>query len=181
VISFYRDVTGSNISVNWPMLKQINITSNTAVSLTLRDASFEKCLENTFKSVDGGQFVAIVVDRNVITITSELDLPRYMLTKTYEAKDLTQSDNIQNLALVMTNLIRNQPGGGEVQSFGDKLIITTSLQSHEQVAKLLESLCPGPSTHPTAELGHQIGAEGGVTVRSPDGTTLRADKLTVSK
>lgn len=153
VIDFYREKTGANIVVNWSMLKPLNITENSACTLQLKDATLEKCLEATFKQFDNGSLVAIVVDRNVLTITSQMDIPSYLVTKTYQVKDLlSQSNSNGNLVSVVQNLIQDQPGGGgNVQQFGDNLVVTTPLTSQDQVAKLLESLRrSAPSTQPSA-------------------------------
>jgi hypothetical protein len=157
VIDFYRDTTGANIVVNWSMLKPLNITKDSACTLQLKDATLEKCLEATFKQFDGGGFVAIVVDHNVLTITSQMDVPSYLVTKTYHVKDLLGQQNSNNpnnpngdLASVVQALIMDQPGGGgTVQLFGENLIVTTPLTSQDQVAKLLESLrSSAPATQP---------------------------------
>jgi hypothetical protein len=144
VIDFYRDATGSNIVVNWRALEEAGIDQSAQVSLRLKDTRFETALSATLRQV-GASRAALVIDRGILTITTQADLQSYLLTKTYEVRDLVgdQAEGMQALVGVMQSL--NQEGGVGVQAFGTKMIITALPTAHEQVDKLLADLRNNPS------------------------------------
>ena len=116
----------------------------------MKDVSFETVLNSTLRQIDaqGTQQVAIVIDQGVITVTTQWDLPYYMLTKTYDVKDLLgENAPMQSLVTVIQNL--GPQGGVVVQSFGTKLIVTAVPDGHEQVEKLLADLRMGSTTKPS--------------------------------
>jgi hypothetical protein len=147
VVGFFRDITGANIAVNWKALEQIGVDKNSPITLRMKDASFETVLNATLRQLDASQ-VVIVIDQGVITLTTQWDLPSYMLTKTYDVKDLLgENTPMQSLVTVVQNL--GTQGGIIVQSFGTKLIVTAVPNGHEQVEKLLADLRTGATTKPS--------------------------------
>jgi hypothetical protein len=150
VIDFLRDVTGGNIVVNWKTLEEAGIDKNAQVTLQMKNTPFESVLAATLRQA-GGQKLALVIDRGIITITTQYDVPGYMLTKAYNVKDLAASPQEMNdLVNVVQNLTQTQDGG-TVQAFNKKLVITATARAHEQVEKLLEDLKSGATTQPAAE------------------------------
>lgn len=144
VIDFFRDITNSNIVVNWRALEEAGVDKSDQVSLRLKDTRFETALSATLRQV-GASRAALVIDRGVLTITTQADLMSYLLTKTYEVRDLVgdQAEGMQSLVSVMQSL--TQEGGVGVQAFGTKMIITALPSAHEQVDKLLADLRNNPS------------------------------------
>jgi hypothetical protein len=111
VIDFFRDTTGANLFVNWKALEQCGIDRNMQVTLRLNDASFDTVLTAAIRQVDA-QTLALVIDRGVITVTTVMDLPGYLLTKTYDVKQLAESnEDMQSLCNVVQTLTATQEVG----------------------------------------------------------------------
>lgn len=147
VIDFYRDVTSSNIVVNWQALEEAGVDRSAQVTLRLKDIRFETALSATLRQV-GASRAALVIDRGILTITTQLDLGSYLLTKTYDVRDLVGDDAREMPPLMQVMQSLNQEGGVAVQAFGTKLIITALPSAHEQVDKLLADLRTNPTTRP---------------------------------
>jgi beta-lactamase regulating signal transducer with metallopeptidase domain len=149
-VDYFRDVTGANIAVNWRALEAAGVDRNAPVSIRMKDADFETILDNTLRQVSDNQ-AALVIDRGIITITTEADVSNYMLTKTYDVTEVvndavSQANPMQSLVGVVQSL---SPNGMIVQSFGTKLIVTAEPNAHEQVEKLLAELRKSSTTQPS--------------------------------
>ena len=164
VIDFYRDVTNSNIVVNWRALEEAGVEQSTAVSLRLKDTRFETALSATLRQI-GASRAVLVIDRGVLTITTQMDLGTYLLTKTYEVRDLVGNEAREMGPLVQVMQGLNQEGGVSVQAFGTKLIITALPGAHEQVEKLLADLRTNPTTRPVSMVEKNIT----ISTRPPGG------------
>src|SRR5207248_2909964 len=75
VIDFLRDVTGTNIFVNWRALEAVKITKEAPVTARLEKVTFAKVLDTVLESVAGGKGkLGWIVDEGVITISTADDL-----------------------------------------------------------------------------------------------------------
>ncbi len=161
VFDFCRDVSSANLFANWSTLEAAGIDKNSPVILHLKDATLETVLTATLRQLKAQHALAMVIDQGVITITTQFDLPGYLVTKTYDVTDLIRADSdITSLVTVMQSLTMTQEGGISVQSFGTKLIITAVPNSHEQVEKLLTDLRNKPTTQPAPILPKTAGGRG---------------------
>ena len=126
VIDFFRDTTGANISVNWQALEQQGVDKNAPITTRVKDVSFDTVLNSTLRQL-GAEQAVVVIDQGVITITSGWDLPSYMLTKTYDVKDLVSEQaepNAMQSLVTVVQTVATSPAGMNVQSYGNKLIVT---------------------------------------------------------
>jgi type II secretory pathway component GspD/PulD (secretin) len=92
VIDFFRDVTGTNIFVNWKAVEAAGVNRNTPVSARLRNIRFAKALTVLLDSATGGADkpkLGYLVDDGVITISTAEDLVvGDGLTRVYDVRDL---------------------------------------------------------------------------------------------
>src|SRR6185503_19872463 len=89
VIDFLRDVTGANIFVNWRALEAAGIDRNTPVTARLRDVKFSKALQTILSDVGGGTVkLGYTIDEGVITISTDEDLSKNVVTRVYDIRDL---------------------------------------------------------------------------------------------
>jgi beta-lactamase regulating signal transducer with metallopeptidase domain/type II secretory pathway component GspD/PulD (secretin) len=88
-IDFLRDVTNVNIFVNWKALEASGVDRATVVSARLRDVKFSKALKMILKDVGGADVkLGYEVDDGVITISTEEDLAKNVVTRVYDIRDL---------------------------------------------------------------------------------------------
>src|SRR4029078_5882592 len=89
VVDFLRDVTGANIFVNWKALETAGVDRTAPVTLRLRDVKFSKALTTILDDVGGGTVkLGYTIDQGVITISTEEDLARNVVTEHYDIRDL---------------------------------------------------------------------------------------------
>ena len=89
VIDFLRDVSGSNIFVNWKSLEAAGIDRNTPVTASLHNVKFAKALNVILDSVGGGQTkLGYTIDEGVITISTADDLAKNVVVRVYDIRDL---------------------------------------------------------------------------------------------
>ncbi len=117
VIDFLRDMTGTNIYVDWPALERASIAKDAQVTARLRDIKFSKALELIFKSVEGEDDehkLGYSLDQGVITISTRKELNKDVLTRKYDINDLLfvapDYNDAPNLSL--QNASQGQTGGG---------------------------------------------------------------------
>jgi len=88
-VEFLRDVTSTNLFVNWKALEAAGIERNTVVTARLRDVKFAKALKTILNDAGGGTVkLNYEVDDGVITISTEEDLSRNVNTRVYDIRDL---------------------------------------------------------------------------------------------
>jgi type II secretory pathway component GspD/PulD (secretin) len=69
VVDFLRDITGSNIFVNWNAMQQVGIKKDVPISLRLREVPFREALRLIINEAAAGKAeLDYHVDQNVITI-----------------------------------------------------------------------------------------------------------------
>jgi general secretion pathway protein D len=123
VIDFLRDVSGSNIFVNWKSLEAAGIDRNTPVSANLRNVKFSKALNVILDSVGGGQTkLGYTVDEGVITISTQDDLSRNVVVRVYDIRDLIVNipDFTDAPAFSLDQSQSSGGGGGSGQPLGQQ-------------------------------------------------------------
>lgn len=89
VVDFLRDVSQTNIFVNWRALEAAGIARDTQVSARLQDVKFAKVLEVILNEVGGGTVrLNYTIDEGVISISTEEDLSQNVVTRVYDVRDL---------------------------------------------------------------------------------------------
>jgi hypothetical protein len=88
-IDFLRDVSGTNIFVNWSVVEAAGVSRNTPVTARLFNVPFSKALDVALISASGTSVpLAYSFEDGVITISTEQDLLRNTVTRTYDVRDL---------------------------------------------------------------------------------------------
>lgn len=138
VIGFLQDVSGANIFVNWRALESAGIDRNTPVTARLRDIKFSKGLSTILSDVGGGVVkLTYTVDEGVITISTEEDLSKNVITRVYDIRDLIINvpdfDQAPNFNLANTNTGGGGRGGGG--GGGQSLLSNTNQNEEEEGPK----------------------------------------------
>jgi len=87
-IDFLRDVSGSNIHVNWKAIEAAGITPDTAINIKLRQVLLQKVLGLLLSEASGGTELAFYIDDGVIEITTKEIADNTMYTVLYPVQDL---------------------------------------------------------------------------------------------
>ena len=87
-IDFLRDVSGSNIHVNWKAIEAAGITPDTAINVKLRQVSLRKVLTLLLSEASGGVGLTFYIDDGVIEITTTEIADNTMYTVVYPVQDL---------------------------------------------------------------------------------------------
>lgn len=168
VVDFLRDVTGTNIFVNWRALETAGIDKESKVTLQLRSVSFGQALKSILRDVGGGAVrLDYVVEDNVLVITTEEDAASDTETQFYDVSDLLLSsagdaltgkertERVDSLISVIQDTAardswRDNGGSvGSVREFNNKLIISQTTRAHQQIQDLLTRLREKPTTQPS--------------------------------
>ena len=162
-IDFLRDITSTNIFVNWRALEAAGIDRNSPVTLKLKNVAFRDVLSLIAR--DQGNGMNFKMENGVIVI----DVPvqparaRKLTTKTYDVMQLLGNVNDDTLPAKMKNLeevVRTtvQPMSWQDQSTGisafqSQLIVTAADEVHAGVEQLLKMLerGDGATTKPSTQ------------------------------
>jgi len=87
-IDFLRDVSGSNIHVNWKAIEAAGITQDTPINIKLRQVSLRKVLGLLLSEASGGVGLTFYIDDGVIEITTTEIADNQMYTVVYSVQDL---------------------------------------------------------------------------------------------
>src|SRR6266850_210709 len=87
-IDFLRDVSGSNIHVNWKAIEAAGITPDTAINIKLRQVLLQKVLGLLLSEASGGAGLTFYIDDGVIEITTREIADNTMYTVVYPVQDL---------------------------------------------------------------------------------------------
>ncbi|MGB7158440.1 MAG: M56 family metallopeptidase [Tepidisphaeraceae bacterium] len=181
VIDALRDVTSSNIFVNWRAIEAAGIDRGAPVSLNLRDVAFKDVLALVLKEQGGG--LAYRIENGVITIDAPDRAlpPTKLVIRAYDVGDLATdytregqpSRSVNDLGLVILSNVEpnswiKNGGTGSISVFASKIIITASESVHADVQKLLKILRETPATQPSARPGDS----------EPNDATLMLEPLT---
>jgi general secretion pathway protein D len=118
VIDYLRDVTATNIYVNWRALEAAGIDKTTAVSIRLRDVKFSKALRTILDDVGGSNVkLGYTIDDGVITISTADDLAKNTNTRVYDIRDLIidvpDFTNAPPFDLAQVTQVSSGGGGGQ--------------------------------------------------------------------
>jgi uncharacterized membrane protein YgcG len=117
VVDFLRDVSGSNIFVNWRALEAAGINKDAPVTARLKDVRFSKALNTILSDVGGGNIkLSYTIDEGVITVSTAEDLAKNTNTRVYDIRDLLVEvpdfDNAPDFSLMQNGNGGSQGGGG---------------------------------------------------------------------
>lgn len=88
-VDFLRDVSGTNIHVNWRALEQAGIGKDATVNLRLRSVPLRKVLRLLLsEAASGNNTLTFFVDQNVLEITTREIADQTMFTRIYPVEDL---------------------------------------------------------------------------------------------
>jgi uncharacterized membrane protein YgcG len=88
-IDFIRDLTNSNLHVNWKAIEAAGVGKDTQVNLRVRDIRLDKVLTLMLNDAGGGsELLTFFVDSGVIEITTREEADKQVFTKVYPIQDL---------------------------------------------------------------------------------------------
>ena len=162
VVDFLRDVTASNIFVDWRALEEAGIDRNAPVTVRLRDVAFKNALAIVLRGVNPELYYN--VENNVIQIGWNAPARAEKLeVKTYDAGDVLGADaagpDVKVHMSELVTIVREnvQPatwqesgGNGKVNALGTRLVVTASESVHHDVDALLKTLRENPAAKPAA-------------------------------
>jgi hypothetical protein len=152
VIDFLRDVSGSNLVVEWGALQNAGLDRNTPVTLRVRGVSFGHALELVLSSAGGGSVpIEYAIDRNVIRISTAEDLDRVTEVRAYDVRDIVPNEMpMAELATLIREAVApdswRDAGGsvGAIHSSKHKLIVTQNPMNHLEIKAILQMLREEP-------------------------------------
>jgi len=113
-LNYLRDVSGANLVVNWKILEQAGVTKDTTITLNVKDLPLKKMMRLVLDQASPNAQLVFDVSENVITVTSQEEADRHMVTKVYAVDDLLlQPTNKQPPPLNLgVSTVTNGNGGG---------------------------------------------------------------------
>ena len=158
VIDFLRDVSGTNLIVEWGPFSAAGLDRNIPVSLRLKNVRFGQALELVLSSAGGGSVpLGYTIDRNVIRISTTEHLDRITDIRAYDVRDIVPAEMpMPELTKMITEAVApdswRESGGsvGTVHASKHKLIVKQTPMNHRQVRDVLKMLREDPSRVPQA-------------------------------
>jgi hypothetical protein len=151
-IDFIRNSGKVNVVIDWQALQGAGVERATTVSLRLRDVSSDRALTEILALAGSGR-ARYYIDEGIVRITTADDAERVTFTRTYDVRDLAADarSSVELRELVERTIspatwINDK--GGQISTFGGKLVVTASDETHREVGRLLDSLRAGPATAP---------------------------------
>jgi len=123
-LNYLRDASGANLVVNWKVLEQAGVAKDTTITLNVKELPLKKMMRLVLDQASPNAQLVFDVSDNVITVTTQEEADRHMVTKVYVVDDLLlQASNKQapNLNLSLTVSGGNGAGGygsGQGTGFG---------------------------------------------------------------
>ncbi len=116
-IDFMRDISGSNIVVDWKAIESVNITRDAMINLDLHQVRLEKLLDLVLQQAGPGNLLTYYVDENVIHITTQVAADQKLITIVYDVEDLISgSDDFDyTISLNVNNGSSGQSGAQGTQ------------------------------------------------------------------
>ena len=116
-IDYLRDVSGTNIVVNWKVLEGVGVAKDTVISLQVRDLTLRKMLQLVLDQASPNAELVTSVDSNVINITTQEDADKQVITKVYIVDDLVMAPTVRqapslSLGTSTTTTVTSGSGGG---------------------------------------------------------------------
>jgi hypothetical protein len=87
-IEFLRDVSGTNLHVNWPALEAVGVSKETPINVRLRHVSLRKVLTLVLNESSSGTALTFYVDDGVIEVTTREIADKQLVTRLYPIEDL---------------------------------------------------------------------------------------------
>jgi uncharacterized membrane protein YgcG len=115
-MDFIRDVSGTNIVVNWRALGEANVTRETPINLRLYGVPLRKVLTTVLSEAGAGTALTYTIDDNVVTVTTQELADKVIYTRIYPIEDLLLE--IPNFDNAPDFNLSAQQGGGSGGSGG---------------------------------------------------------------
>jgi hypothetical protein len=87
-IDFLRDVSGSNLHVNWAAIEAVGVGRDSVINLRLRNTPLRKVLQLVLSEAGAGDLLAYYVDDDVIEVTTREIADHDLITRIYPVDDL---------------------------------------------------------------------------------------------
>src|SRR5580698_7722776 len=87
-IDFLRDVSGSNINVNWKALAEANVQKDAPITVRLYGVPLRKALSVILDEATGGEALTFYTEDNVIEVTTKAVADKIMYVRVYPIEDL---------------------------------------------------------------------------------------------
>jgi hypothetical protein len=87
-LDFLRDVTGTNVHINWQALEAVGVGRDTTLNLRMRNIPMRKVLKLVLSEAGSDDLLAYYVDGDVIEITTRELADRDLVTRIYPVDDL---------------------------------------------------------------------------------------------
>src|SRR5882762_973243 len=87
-VDFLRDVSGSNMHVNWKAIEAAGVTQDTQINIKLRQVTVSKVLRLLLTEASGGVGMTFYIEDGVIEITTSELADNQMYTVVYPVQDL---------------------------------------------------------------------------------------------
>jgi hypothetical protein len=87
-IDFLRDVSGSNINVNWKALAEANVQKDAPITVRLYGVPLRKALAIILDQATGGEALTFYSEDNVIEVTTKAAADKIMYVRVYPIEDL---------------------------------------------------------------------------------------------
>ena len=157
VIDFLRDVTNTNIFVNWRALEAAGVERSAPVTARMRDVTFAKALEVILQSVGGKKKLGYELDEGVLTISTADETGGTPETTVYDVRPLltapagggnaaaAAAEREDAILKMVTGSIapstwKEGGGSGTARIQGGQLVVTTTAENQKAVANLLEQV-----------------------------------------
>ncbi|HVS73554.1 MAG TPA: hypothetical protein VHQ47_20185 [Phycisphaerae bacterium] len=111
VVDYLRNISGANIVVNWKVLEAAGVSQDSPITIDARGVTLRKALQLVLDQASPTVPLTFDVDENVISITTQEDADRVMITKVYIVDDLVMPDYQQNIQVPTFNLQAVTQGG----------------------------------------------------------------------
>jgi type II secretory pathway component GspD/PulD (secretin) len=111
VIDFLRNISGTNLVVDWKTLETAGVQKDTPISLQIRDVTLRKMLQLVLNQASPNAPLSFAVDGNIIQVTTQEALDKQLVTKVYIVDDLVVVPNT-NVQAPRINLTSMTGSGG---------------------------------------------------------------------
>lgn len=111
VIDYLRTISGANIVVNWKALEAAGISQDAPITLDVRGLTLRKALQLVLDQTSPTVPLTWDVDQNVISITTQDEADKVMITKVYIVDDLVMPDYQSSIQVPTFNLQAVTQGG----------------------------------------------------------------------
>jgi hypothetical protein len=130
-IDFLRDVSGTNIHVDWRALEVAGVGKDTVVNLRLRSVSMRKILTLLLnEAAGGGPLLTFYPSEGVIEITTREVADRQMFTRVYPIEDLIME--VPDFVGPDFNITQANTGGGRGGGGGGGQLLQGNTSNNDQ-------------------------------------------------